>query len=316
MYKNSSDFTSNQNKISRPIERIGIIPRSIIRTLNRFFTQIFPNSNILVIQEFRVSRYQVLVSFQCLFYLIFIPLLSNILTRTFLFAPLTEYIWNTEQEDIFLNSYLEKEALSELQDFEQQLYFDYFSSPTLYETPSQTENFDHLTVDHQVTGNFELNSELSQFTNALPDSIKLAIQRKTVQLATEYNQTSINSLTNLFVDLSTFGTLGLLITILKPQIIILKSFLMESIYSLSDTTKSFLLLLSTDLLVGFHSPRGWELFLEFLLNRFGFPHNENFIFLFVATFPVLLDTVFKYWIFRYLNKISPSTVATYHAMIE
>jgi hypothetical protein len=85
---------------------------------------------------------------------------------------------------------------------------------------------------------------------------------------------------------------------------------------LSDTTKSFLLLLGTDLLVGFHSPRGWELFLEFALNRFGFPHNENFIFLFVATFPVLLDTVFKYWIFRYLNKISPSTVATYHAMIS
>jgi hypothetical protein len=81
-------------------------PRSIIRTLN-FFTQIFPNSNILVIQEFRVSRYQVLVSFQCLLYLIFIPLLINILAY-FCFAPLTEYIWNTEQEDIFLNSYLEK----------------------------------------------------------------------------------------------------------------------------------------------------------------------------------------------------------------
>jgi hypothetical protein len=83
----------------------------------------------------------------------------------------------------------------------------------------------------------------------------------------------------------------LLINILKPQIIILKSFLIESIYSLSDTTKSFLLLLGTDLLVGFHSPRGWELFLEFALNRFS--HNENFIFLFVATFPVL-------WI-QYLN---------------
>jgi hypothetical protein len=56
------------------------------------------------------------------------------------------------------------------------------------------------------------------------------------------------------------------------------------------------LLLGTDLLVGFHSPRGWELFLEFALNRFGF-HNENFIFLFVATFPVL-------WI-QYLNMDFP-----------
>jgi hypothetical protein len=85
MYKNSSGFATNQNQIARPIERIGI-PRSIIRTLNRFFTQIFPNSNILVIQEFRVSRYQVLVSFQCLLYLIFIPLLINILARTFFFC--------------------------------------------------------------------------------------------------------------------------------------------------------------------------------------------------------------------------------------
>ena len=31
--------------------------------------------------------------------------------------------------------------------------------------------------------------------------------------------------------------------------------------------------------------------------------NENFILLFVALFPVFLDTVFKYWIFRYLNKM-------------
>jgi hypothetical protein len=43
---------------------------------------------------------------------------------------LTEYIWNTEQEDIF-KFVFRKEALSELQDFEQQLYFDYFSSPTI-----------------------------------------------------------------------------------------------------------------------------------------------------------------------------------------
>jgi hypothetical protein len=81
MYKNSSGFATNQNQIARPIERIGIIPRSIIQHID--FTQIFPNSNILVIQEFRVSRYQVLVSFQCLLYLIFIPLLINILARTF-----------------------------------------------------------------------------------------------------------------------------------------------------------------------------------------------------------------------------------------
>ena len=296
MYTNNDNRFKNVNKLPRSIEPVGIIPRSIIRTLNRFLTQLFQNSNNLVIEEFRISRYQILVSLQSLVSLIFIPLIINFLAKTFILIPLTDYLWNKQQDDIFLNFYLEKEALIELQNFEEVLYFDYFLTPTRYEKTNWTQ------ID----------------LNALefPIILKSQIQKKTLDLANNYNQKSIEALTNFFGDLITFATLMLVIIVLKPQIIIFKSFLIEFIYSLSDTLKSSLLILSTNLLVGFHSPRGWELFLEFLLNRFGFPPNENFIFLFVATFPVLLDTIFKYWIFRYLNKISPSTVATYHAMIE
>lgn len=299
MYNNNNfNRLKNTNKLPRSIEPVGIIPRSIIRTLNRFLTQLFQNSNNLVIEEFRISRYQILVSLQSLLSLIFIPLIINFLAKTFILIPLTDYLWNKQQDDIFLNFYLEKEALIELQNFEEVLYFDYFLTPTRYEKTSWFE-------------------EKTDF-NALefPVILKSQIQKKTLDLANNYNQKSIEALTNFFGDLITFATLILVIIVLKPQIIIFKSFLIEFIYSLSDTLKSALLILSTNLLVGFHSPRGWELFLEFFLNRFGFPPNENFIFLFVATFPVLLDTIFKYWIFRYLNKISPSTVATYHAMIE
>jgi lipoprotein signal peptidase len=52
------------------------------------------------------------------------------------------------------------------------------------------------------------------------------------------------------------------------------------------------------------------------LRHFGLPESRDFIFLFISTFPVILDTIFKYWIFRYLNKVSPSAVATYHSMNE
>ena len=296
MYNNNYNRFKNINKLPRSIEPVGIIPRSIIRTLNRFLTQLFQNSNNLVIEEFRISRYQILVSLQSLLSLIFIPLIINFLAKTFILIPLTDYLWNKQQNDIFLNFYLEKEALIELQDFEEVLYFDYFLTPTRYEKTNWAQtDFNAL---------------------EFPVILKSQIQKKTLDLANNYNQKSIEALTNFFGDLITFTTLILVIIVLKPQIIIFKSFLIEFIYSLSDTLKSALLILSTNLLVGFHSPRGWELFLEFFLNRFGFPPNENFIFLFVATFPVLLDTIFKYWIFRYLNKISPSTVATYHAMIE
>ena len=101
-----------------------------------------------------------------------------------------------------------------------------------------------------------------------------------------------------------------------PQILILKTFFIESLLSLSETTKCFFLIFFLDLLVGFHSSKSWEIFLQFLIEHFGFQIDQNFIFFFISTFPVLLDTIFKYWIFRYLNKISPSTVATYQAMIE
>lgn len=306
LFKKSSNSLKKKKKrvrrplrqIPRAVEPIGIIPRSLIRTMGRFFTQLFQNSNTVVIEEFRISRYQILVSIQTVLCLVFIPLITHSLTKTYILTPVTEYLWNREQDDIFLNTYLEKEALKELEEYEEQLYFDYFVSPARYETPTWASYI--VEVD----------------SVEFPSLLKSQIQKKTIDLANEYNKRSIEALTNLFGDIVTVGTFALVALGLEAQVIISKSFFIEFIYSLSDTMKSGLLILGTNLLVGFHSPRGWELFLEFALNRFGFPPDESFIFIFVATFPVLLDTVFKYWIFRYLNKISPSTVATYHAMIE
>jgi hypothetical protein len=74
-----------------------------------------------------------------------------------------------------LNSYLEKE--SELQDFEQQLYFDYFSSPTLYDSFQTGQQDSQLSVSQSIV-NSDLKSDLNQFTNTFPESVKLAIQEK------------------------------------------------------------------------------------------------------------------------------------------
>ena len=371
----------------RAFEQTGLVPRSIIRTFDRFRRQLLKGAETSVIQEFRVSRYQVLVSVKCLVTLIIIPLVVNFLAKTFFLMPLTEYLWNTQQNEIFLNLYQENRAFSELHDFEEKLFFEslietqpapeklstrqdkeilasaYFSENNNFfknntfqmplfashgkgakgeesrsfktEIPKQSQLTPSLSLNLIEDGQVGLSKSKTNFVkppvcceaqqfvsdfNAQPfyleNSLPQKFQQKTIELAIYYNQQSIEAITNLFGDFITFITISFLFIWMEPQIIILKSFLTESIYSLSDTTKSFLLILLTDLLVGFHSPRGWEIFLEIILRHFGLPENQNFIFLFVATFPVLLDTVFKYWIFRYLNQISPSTVATYHNMIE
>ena len=445
------------------IEQTSLIPRSIIRTFDRFQKQLLPGAEKRVIQEFRISRYQVLVSIKCLVSLTVIPLIINYLLKNFLLIPVTEAFWNRQQNEIFLNSYQQNRAFNQIKNFEEKIYFEFLindltfkdntsitqpvsnlpdregklslsekakclkntsvvsseqASPCLnallypskcnkalnspfqenfyqygitlnnienskmessqthtLENFSQRENlmlcpkptlvnlekknndlkklsviktnkaltvdkvsiknssFDFLPCSERTSllsfGDLErenliknqqlFNLKKSLMTNQLISSenfIQEEIQEKIIELAIYYNQESIKALTNLFGDFITFGVISFLGIWMKPQIIILKSFITESIYSLSDTTKSFLLILGTDLLVGFHSPRGWEIFLELFLRHFGFPENQDFIDLFVATFPVLLDTVFKYWIFRYLNQISPSTVATYHSMIE
>ncbi len=331
------------------IEQTGIIPRSIIRTFDRFRKQLLPGSEKLVIQEFRISRFQVLVSVKCLLSLTIIPLVFNFLLKNFLLIPITENLWNKQQNDIFLNSYQQDRAFEEIKKFEEKIYFDLLITDfdRVSSTTSPVHKNDNQLIDTLVP--LESKSNLDLLVNSSPKKLILEtylsepqnqslnnslssglmkeqmnskfliqeeIQEKIIELAIDYNQQSIQALTNLFGDFITFGLVSFLIIWMKPQIIILKSFLTESIYSLSDTTKSFLLILGTDLLVGFHSPRGWEIILELLLRHFGFPENQDFVYLFVATFPVLLDTVFKYWIFRYLNQISPSTVATYHSMIE
>lgn len=381
--------TQKQTGAKQSFARSLLVPRSIIRTFERFGRQLLPGAEKLVLQEFRISRYQLLVSVKCLISLILIPLIVNCLAKIFILTPLTEYLWNTQQHEIFLNSYQEERALKEMINFEEKIYFESFfqdfspiflmnnSKPVIEgeeevsgETFAQTSksilqkeqnnskkenNFSQRFL--RKPGSEDLNQSLqcadifetenkTKFDNCvlflkkkkliypvekeplygqLPEvnfmqnetlHMQQKFQQKTLELAENYNQQSIEAITNLFADFITFGTVTFLFIWMKPQIIILRSFLTESLYSLSDTIKSFLLILLTDLLVGFHSPRGWEIFIEFILRHFGLPENQEFILLFVATFPVLLDTVFKYWIFRYLNQISPSTVATYHSMIE
>lgn len=285
----------------RAIEQTGLIPRSIIRTFERYKKQLFPGAEMLVIQEFRISRYQVIVSVQCLLTLIFVPLFVNILSKLFFITPFVEYIWNTQQNEIFLNIEQQNSALAELKFFEEKMYFEFLLEPKSNELDIR-DPFNRNPIENK--------------TNLKSLEIHQKLQAKTFEIASLYNKESIEAISNLFADFFSFCSLSLVFVFMKPQLIILKSFLAESLYSLSDTTKSFLLILSTDLLVGFHSPRGWEVFLEWFFHHFGLPQNTEFMSLFVATFPVFLDTVFKYWIFRSLNKISPSTVATYHNMIE
>jgi hypothetical protein len=488
--------------VSITYEEIGLFPRSFSRVLDRFLKQLFSDVDNLVIQEYRFYRYLFLTTIKTILILFFVPFVVNVVAKHYVVKPITEYFWNTQHPEIFLNSHEQKRAFAELEKFEEKNYFDALvkynmvdhSKPlrggpeiipggppsgmaqVLNLSPSGTQsreitspspvrpsnffgniillpplrggmgesdkqdvilyggsgvqappvgipffrfsnNSDQNNPNNQNNNNNQNNLEAQvggtpregsadrtkiimgdtplkpvlqvqsiiseprefpaqinmggppyitdmgatcgewwmkdplrgqpgsssnregapilpglndQYPTAIncpptggPTSRQLLgtdffkrYQEKTVELATHYNNHSIDAITNFFADLLSLCTLLYLLITFEIQINITKSFLAEVFFGLDDSQKSLLILLVTDLLVGYHSSNLWELFFEFIFHHYGIPESQTGIFLLVATLPVLLDVLFKYLIFRHLNRSSPATVATYQAIIE
>nr|QUO99047.1 chloroplast envelope membrane protein [Oedogonium sp. 260-2_chl]QUO99078.1 chloroplast envelope membrane protein [Oedogonium sp. 260-2_chl] len=331
------------------LERIGLIPRSMIRIMDRFYQQLSGSTGDPLVKQFRFSKYLLLTTLKSLWILILVPLFINFLSKNYLFRPLTEYFWNQKQAEIFLNFELQERAFEEIRDFEEKMYFESLVQPLALGKENQSSEvldrvvpslfsdmpaaLDKLHQDMPEEGGASLRSSMIESKipsagaerNSLPlfnNSASLHqiaeqnFEQKMNELAKHYNEQSIEAITNLLADLMGLATLGFLFVNMKMSIVNTTAFLFESFFSLNDSKKSFLMLLFTDLLVGFHSPRGWEVIFQFIFAHFGLPENENVIFLLVGTFPVLLDVLFKYWIFRHLNRHSPATVATYQSMVE
>ncbi|MGF1518976.1 MAG: proton extrusion protein PcxA [Nodosilinea sp.] len=266
-------------------DRINVLPRSILRTVDRIRQDLDPNAEQEVVQEFRTSKGRTTAAIRFVLLLVIVPLLTQQFTKTFLVGPVVDRAraGAEEQVDVFLNIEMEEEALHELQQFEERLRFEV------------------------LIGKAPALSELN---------IEQRVRSKASEIEEEYRDRSANAVKNVFADIFAVVAFVLLLVYRKQDVATLKSFMDEIVYGLSDSAKAFIIILFTDIFVGFHSPHGWEILLEGLSRHLGFPANRDFIFLFIATFPVILDTIFKYWIFRYLNRISPSAVATYKNMNE
>nr|YP_010125970.1 chloroplast envelope membrane protein [Forsythia giraldiana]AVP25763.1 chloroplast envelope membrane protein [Forsythia giraldiana]AVP25985.1 chloroplast envelope membrane protein [Forsythia likiangensis]QIV67449.1 chloroplast envelope membrane protein [Forsythia giraldiana] len=189
--------------------------------------------------------------------------------------------WNTGQSEIFLNDIQEKSILEKFIELEEILFLD---------------------------------EMIKEYSETHLQKLGIGIHKETIQLIKIHNEDHIHTIlhfsTNIicFVILSGYSIFG------NEELVILNSWAQEFLYNLSDTVKAFSILLLTDLCIGFHSPHGWELMIGSVYKDFGFFHNDQIISGLVSTFPVILDTIFKYLIFRYLNRVSPSLVVIYHSM--
>ncbi|MBW4663875.1 MAG: proton extrusion protein PcxA [Chroococcus sp. CMT-3BRIN-NPC107] len=279
----TSPLAKSSKQSESKAEEMSVLPRSILSTLNRLKIELDPKSEEEVVQKFRYSQKRTFVSIRLVLLLVIVPFLTFQLSKHIVISPIVEKVRSHSASEIFINYEMEERALEEMHKFEEKLKFEQL-----------------------LTGKSEVS----------PLVLEEKIKEKVGEIAKMYRHESTDAIENVFADLCALGAFTWLIMVSKREIAILKDFIDQVVYGLSDSAKAFIIILFTDMFVGFHSPHGWEVILSGVSRHLGIPENHGFIFLFIATFPVILDTIFKYWIFRYLNRISPSAVATYRNMNE
>nr|YP_010318622.1 chloroplast envelope membrane protein [Corydalis trisecta]QHE65885.1 chloroplast envelope membrane protein [Corydalis trisecta]UFP91500.1 envelope membrane protein [Corydalis trisecta]ULX45309.1 chloroplast envelope membrane protein [Corydalis trisecta] len=212
--------------------------------------------------------------------IVFLPWWIDLLVQKSLESWVTNW-WNTKQSETFLNNTQEKNVLEKFIELEEL---------------------------------FLLDEMIKEYPETHIQKLRLGIHKEMIQLVKMHNENHIHSILHFVTNIICFAILSGYSILGNEELVILNFWVQEFLYNLSDTIKAFSIILLTDLCIGFHSPHGWELMIGSVYKDFGLDHNDQILGVLVSTFPVILDTILKYWIFHYLNSVSPSLVVIYHSM--
>lgn len=281
---NTSDSLEiDKMKVKPVFQKTGFFPGSIARNFKKIVKELSPGAERKAVEDFRTSSKRTKIALKFLATLILVPFFTYLSLKILLINPIVERIRSDITTDVFLNTHIEEKVLHEFKFYQEKLRFE----KLILQAPALS-----------------------------PEEIQQQQKQKAIEIAEEFHQKNNSAISNVFADLISLFVFTLIVVTSKREIAILQLFIDDTVYGLSDSAKAFLIILSTDIFVGFHSPHGWEIILEGLAQHLGIPPTRDIIFVFIATFPVILDTIFKYWVFRYLSRISPSALATFKEMNE
>nr|YP_009670627.1 chloroplast envelope membrane protein [Passiflora lutea]QCX29913.1 chloroplast envelope membrane protein [Passiflora lutea] len=191
------------------------------------------------------------------------------------------YWWNTSKSETFFNDTQEKSILAKFIELEELLLLD----EMIREYPE---------------------SHLQKF--------RIEIQKETIEWIKIHNEDRIHTILRFSTNLISFVILSGYYILGKEKLIILNSWVQEFLYNLNDTIKALSILFLSELCIGYHSTGVWELMIGCVCKDFGFTHNDQILPVLASILPVIGDTIFKYWVFDYLNRISPSLVVIYDSI--
>lgn len=267
-----------------PVEK-SILPGSFTRVFDRvrrnLTTPAYGSYEKDVVDELRQSRRRTNAAIRYCTILVLATIAVQIVSKNLIYSPIVDYWTAQKPSEIQLSEEFDEEALKRFAMAKQRIEFERLIG--------KTPNLTQAEIDNQL-------------------------RSEAIAIVKFYRNASFEGIKNLLADFTAVMAFNIILVAGKKQIVVIKDFIDEVLYSLSDNAKAFLIIVSTDTFVGFHSSEGWNALLTSLFQHFGIHENRIFVMTFIATIPVFLDGLFKYWIFQYLRQSSPSTAAIYGEM--
>ncbi|MCE2976469.1 MAG: hypothetical protein ACK5EU_13525 [Pseudanabaena sp.] len=333
MFKNKPKNFKRSPQQSTAVEK-SILPGSFFKAFDRVKRNLsgsYSDYEKDIVEELRQSRERINQALRYIIILVASVIAVQFLSKAFIFSPMINSLVDTNSMTIKFSPAIEEKAFKALQSAKERIEFDYMiKSIVLEETRFKQEAVSKEANKSEVTKSESVKSEGNKPEVGKPEEknnvkiekksaseeVEALIQQESVRILKRYNEESLNGVKNLLADLTAAFVFYLFLLSGRKEIRTIKEFLDEILYSLNDNAKAFLIIISTDTFVGFHSSEGWDALLTVVFEHFGLPENKVLAQSFISTVPVFLDGLFKFWIFQYLTQASPATATIYREMNE
>lgn len=300
--------TNKSKKYRRPPQQVtsvekSILPGSFFKAFDRVkrnLTGSYPDYEKDIVEELRQSQKRITQALRYIVILVISVIAVQFLSKAIVFSPMIDSFIDPSIMTVKFSHAVEERAFNALRLAKERIEFDYTIKSIALEESLERE---------ESTNPKKTAAEQSE-------EIEELIRQESVRILKRFNAESLDGVKNLLADITASFVFYLFLLSGRKELETIKEFLDEVLYSLNDNAKAFLIIISTDTFVGFHSSEGWDALLTVLFNHFGLPENKILAQSFISTVPVFLDGLFKFWIFQYLTQASPATATIYREMNE
>ncbi|KAH6817290.1 CemA-like proton extrusion protein-like protein, partial [Perilla frutescens var. frutescens] len=142
---------------------------------------------------------------------------------------------------------------------------------------------------------YRLEVEIGKSPPLSDEALYLELRHKALELRDEWRLENRKAFANIWSDMVFGVSLFLLLYFNQNQVALLKFTGYKLVNNISDTGKAFMIILITDIFLGYHSESGWQTLLEVMVEHYGLEVDQAAITIFVCLIPVIIDACVKLW---------------------